>query len=396
MVRITIPRLLTVALCAALVAYVFAYGPRLRTSAGAASPAATLAPPAKAKPAAPPEFPPQGKKFIGIMNGEGPYNFSALDSFTHAVGHQPEVYEFSQGWALNQFNPGIIEQVADRGMLPMISWEPWNYHKEPKVDAQRGYQPAYSLSNIIDGKYDSYIRSWAEGVKSLGFTIAIRFAHEMNGYWYPWAIFANGNKTYQYVQAWRHVHDIFTQVGAKNVIWVWSPNIIWNNFSDLAKLYPGNSYVNWIGLSGYYGTPGMGDYQTFNSIFDRTIKELRTFTDKPLVITETAATDVSGQMARWITAMFKELPAQAGIIGVIWYEDFNVVDWKVTDDPAAVAAFRKGFASGLYRIAWSRDMVPELKVPIPGAGGSTGKPSGRPSKSSSRSPSRSPSPTPTS
>ncbi len=80
-------------------------------------------------------------------------------------------------------------------MLPMISWEPWNYLKEPKVDAQRGYQPAYSLTNIIDGKYDSYIRSWAEGVKSLGFTIAIRFAHEMNGYWYPWAIFANGNKT---------------------------------------------------------------------------------------------------------------------------------------------------------------------------------------------------------
>jgi mannan endo-1,4-beta-mannosidase len=392
MVRITIPRLLTVALCAALVAYVFAYGPRLKTSSGSTSAAESLVPTAKSKPKAPGEFPPQGKKFIGIMNGEGPYNFSALDSFTRAVGHQPEVYEFSQGWALNQFNRGIIEQVAARGMLPLISWEPWNYHKEPKVDAQRGYQPAYSLSNIIDGKYDNYIRSWAEGVKSLGFPIAIRFAHEMNGYWYPWAIFANGNKTYQYVQAWRHVHDIFTQVGARNVIWVWSPNIIWNSFSNLAKLYPGNSYVNWIGLSGYYGTPGMGNYQTFDSIFGRTITELRTFTNKPLVITETGATDVSGLMARWITAMFRELPAQTDVIGVIWYEDFNVIDWKVTDDPAAAAAFRRGFASGLYHFAWSQDMVPLLKVPMPGAGGAKSKASRRPSRSLSRSPS----PTPTS
>ncbi len=386
MVRITIPRVVAVALCAALVAYVFAYGPRLPIpAAGATSAAHTLAPAVKSAPKRP-EFPPPGKKFIGIMNGEGPYNFSALDSFTHAVGHQPEVYEFSQGWALNQFNRGVIEQVANRGMLPMISWEPWNYLKEPKIDAQRGYQPAYSLSNIIDGKYDKYIRSWALGVKSLGFTIAIRFAHEMNGYWYPWAIFANGNKTYQYVEAWRHVHDIFSEVGAKNVIWVWSPNIIWNSFSNLAKLYPGNSYVDWIGLSGYYGTPGMGDYQTFNSIFARTIAELKTFTDKPLVITETGATDVSGLMARWITAMFKELPAHTDIIGVIWYEDFNVVDWKVTDDPAAAAAFRRGFASGLYHFTWSPDMVPLLKLPL------ARSPSGSPARSKSRS--ATPSPTP--
>ena len=381
MVRLTVPRLLAVLLGGALVAYVFGYGPRLPTSAAHTANAAQTVVPA-AKPKAPQVFPPAGKKFIGIMTGEGPYNFAALDKFTNAVGRQPQVYEFSQGWALNQFNAGVIKEVADRGMLPMISWEPWNYLKEPKPDALRGYQPAYRLSNIIDGKYDSYIRSWAEGVKSLGFTIAIRFAHEMNGYWYPWAIFANGNETSQYVKAWRHVHDIFTEVGATNVIWVWSPNIIWNSFTDLAKLYPGNAYVDWIGLSGYYGTPGMGDYQTFNSIFDRTVSELRTFTNKPLVITETGATDVSGLMPRWIKAMFRELPAHTDIVGVIWYEDFSVVDWRVTDDPAAVAAFRRGFSSPLYDVAWRPGMVPVLEVP-PRGGGGRSSPDPAPSQSSS-------------
>ena len=110
-------------------------------------------------------------------------------------------------------------------------------------------------------------------------------------------MFANGNDPSQYVLAWRHVHDIFTAVEATNVIWVWSPNIIWNTFTDLASLYPGNSYVDWIGLSGYYGTPGKLSYQSFNDVFGPTIADLRTFTGQPLVITETGATNVSGEMA---------------------------------------------------------------------------------------------------
>jgi mannan endo-1,4-beta-mannosidase len=423
MIRLTIPKVLTVLLCAALAGYVFLFGPRLPVSATrAGTTSRAQAPKATLKPVVHTVFPPAGKKFIGIMNGtDGAYNFSALDAFSKAVGQQPQVYEFPQGWAVNQFNRGLIEAVARRGMLPMISWEPWNYLREPKVYTLRGYQPAYRLSNIIDGEYDSYIRSWAEGVKSLGFTVAIRFAHEMNGFWYPWAVFANGNKISQYVQAWRHVHNIFAEVGATNVIWVWSPNIIWNNFTDLAKLYPGNAYVNWVGLSGYYGTPGKEDYEDFDSLFDRTIANLRRFTDKPLVITETGATNVSGLMAQWITAMFEELPAHTDIIGVIWYEDTDVIDWKVTDYPAAAAAFRQGVADPIYHFPWKPGMVPLLEVPLPatepvGPGASpsptvpsagtttspapgpgptsTTSPRPSPSRSPSPQPSRSPSPSP--
>lgn len=198
----------------------------------------------------------------------------------------------------------------------------------------------------------------AEGMKGLGFTIAIRFAHEMNSYWYPWGVFANGNKIGQYVRAWRHVHDIFTQVGARNVIWIWSPNIIWNNFTDLARLYPGDSYVTWVGLSGYYGTRGMENYKNFNAIFDPTIRELRTFTHKPLVITETGATNSSGLTAHWVTQMFRELPAHSNIIGIIWYEGFNTIDWRIADHPAAAAAFKAGFADSRYRMSWVPGMTP--------------------------------------
>jgi hypothetical protein len=315
-------------------------------------------------------FPSSGKKFVGVMTNGGPHDFTQLDRFTRAVGYQPSVYEFAQGWAVDQFDRSAIGNVAAHGMLPLISWEPWDYRRQSKIASLSGIQPAYSLSHIIDGDYDSYIRSWAEGVKSLPYTIAVRFAHEMNGNWYPWGVYTNGNRVGEYVQAWRHVHDIFTQIGAKNVIWVWSPNIIYGDTTNLAELYPGNSYVDWIGLSGYYGTPGMMVYRSFNATFDPTIAQLRRFTNKPIVITETGATNVNGLMARWVTQMFQQLPEHADIIGVIWFEGVTVIDWQVADNPAAAAAFRAGFSGSFYRTQWQPGMRPLLTM-APGTATST-------------------------
>src|SRR6266496_1414193 len=73
----------------------------------------------------------------------------------------------------------------------------------------------------------------------------------MNGNWNPWSEQVNGNKSGQFVLAWRHVHDIFTAQGVTNVTWVWSPNIDFSNSVPLRKLYPGNSYVDWIAMDGY-------------------------------------------------------------------------------------------------------------------------------------------------
>lgn len=366
--RVTIPKLLGLGFSVMLGGYVFVLAPQMPGKIASHITHAIGGGQAGASTArSAPLFPARGKKFVGIMTNSGPYDFTQLDRFTKAVGHQPSVYEFAQGWAVNRFDRSAIDKVARRGMLPLISWEPWNYRRR----SLGGDQPAYSLSHIINGDYDGYIRSWADGVKSLHYTIALRFAHEMNGFWYPWGVLTNGNSVGEYVRAWRHVHDIFTRIGAKNIIWVWSPNIIWNDSTNLAELYPGNRYVDWIGLSGYYGTPGTLDYKSFNATFARTIAKLRKFTGKPLVITETGATNVSGLMAHWITQMFQQLPAHTGIIGVIWFEAFRVIDWQVADHPVAAAAFRAGFGSSLYRGEWRPGMRPLLTVPLRGrtAGG---------------------------
>jgi hypothetical protein len=189
-----------------LMAYVFEIAPGLPPSTGMhffGSPAARRTAGSLTKATGNADvFPPAGKKFIGIMTSAGPYNFADLDAFTKAVGHQPEVYEFSQGWGVNEFNRGIIERVVRRGMMP------------------------------------------------------------------------------------------------------------------------------------------------------------RTFTNKPVVVTEVGATDDRGLEAKWVKQMFTELPNQKSLIGIIWFEAVKDVDWRIASDSAAASFFAAGFAERLYQMKWK----PSLKL----------------------------------
>jgi beta-mannanase len=139
---------------------------------------------------------------------------------------------------------------------------------------------------------------------------------------------------------------------------VWSPNVTYPGASPLAELYPGDSYVDWIGLSGYYGTAGRESYIGFEDIFAATLAELTTLSHRPIVITETGATNATGQQARWITDMFTELPKHPEIIGVVWFEATKEIDWRLASSPQGAAAFAVGADGPTYDVPWTRVGVP--------------------------------------
>ncbi|MFG1660090.1 glycoside hydrolase family 26 protein [Micromonospora chersina] len=385
MVRLTRPRVLVMAVAGLLLAYAFALAPvttigdgkgavpRPPTTAesGAVVPAGADGPPLQ--PAAE-LFPPAGKAFFGVMTDKGPYDFTAADRFAAAARRQPQVMLFGVGWESGTFDRVLFDRIKDRGMLPMLGWEPWDYRvdqaarKQKKltdrqIDRLRSTQPRYRLSRIADGHFDTYLRSWAEGVKSLGYPVAIRFAHEMNGDWYPWCEKANGNRPGEYVEAWRHVHDLFEEAGATNVIWVWSPNARWNKTTaHLSGFYPGDDYVDWVGTTGYYGTGTWSTYSSFDAIFGPTIAEIRTFSRRPLVVTETGATDAGGRKAQWIRETFRALPKHRDVIGLIWFEVDKELDWRIAGSPAASTAFAQSVAAPRYDVRWSPDLLPRTEL----------------------------------
>ncbi len=73
-------------------------------------------------------------------------------------------------------------------------------------------------------QYDSWLTTQAQAMKSFGHPMFLLFDEEMNGTWYSYSPGQNGNTAAGFVAMWRHVHDVFTSVGATNVTWVWCPN----------------------------------------------------------------------------------------------------------------------------------------------------------------------------
>lgn len=280
-----------------------------------------------------------GTTFIGVSTANG--ELSEVEEFTTETGVDPEVVMISRDWAQPEFDLTAIEEITAAGHLPMIAWEPWDHTVESTFDRRRGEQPEYALARIIAGDFDDEIRDWATGLAEWNRPVAIRFAHEMNGYWYPWAESVNGNRAGQYVAAWRHVHDIFTEVGADRVIWVWNPNLDDPNLTPLEGLYPGDEYVDWVGLVGYLGNgidPSVY-VPTFDQLFGPTIDIVRSFTERPIVITEIGATEKGGRKAGWISHVIDAMADRTDVVGFIWFEVDKETDWRVVSSPEALAAF---------------------------------------------------------
>lgn len=275
-------------------------------------------------------------------------NVAQVIAFENDAGKAVSIVMWYQQWGnaggYQYFQPGWMNAMRNHGSIPLVTWEPWDA-------TQAVSQAAYSLQNIINGNFDAYITRWALDSKAWGHPYFLRFAHEMNGYWNPWSEQVNGNGPGQFVRAWQHVHDIFTAQGATNVTWVWSPNIEFGGSTPLQGLYPGDNYVDWVGMDGYnWGTVQNHQWQTFSQVFQQTYDTILAITSKPLMVAETASAEQAGNKASWITDAFgTQIPNNfPRIKAVIWFNENKETDWRIESSPAAQAAFASAVASSVY------------------------------------------------
>ena len=201
----------------------------------------------------------------------------------------------------------------------------------------------------------------------------------MNGDWYPWSESANGNSAGQYVAAWRHVHDIFTEVGATNVTWVWSPNTTYPGSIALSGLYPGDAYVDWVGIDAYNwgANPDRDGWQSFAQVVTPTYDELAAIApSKPVMLPEVGSSELGGSKAAWITDALATIPiAFPRIRAVVWFNwDTDGMNWTIESSESARSAFAAGIASPVYAgsefSALPSGPIPRAVAPppIPGSG----------------------------
>ena len=266
---------------------------------------------------------------------------TALDQYDAAAGHRPSVVQWYVEWQGAQpFPTATADYVRSRNQTPMLTWESWDWNGTAS-------QPAYSDASITAGNYDSYITNWAQSAKAFGTTVYLRWGAEMNGNWNPWDPGVNGNTAADYVAAWRHIHNIFTAVGAANVRWLWTPITQYTGSTPLASVYPGDAYVDMVGVDGYnWGTTKpTTSWQSFSQVFDPTITGITALTSKPLWITEVASTEVGGDKAAWITDMMHTIAVDPRIQGFVWFDANKETDWRINSSPAAQQAFAQGLST---------------------------------------------------
>jgi cellulose synthase/poly-beta-1,6-N-acetylglucosamine synthase-like glycosyltransferase/beta-mannanase len=273
-----------------------------------------------------------------------PVDDKTINEMSTLVGDNLTLINAYIQWG-NQYNSRLTTEFFQvfqrRGVTPIISWEPW----DPSLGVQ---QEEYNLSNIISGRHDGYIRQTARDISDYGNPVFLRFAHEMNGDWYPWSGTVNGNVPEQYVVAWKHVFDIFKSENVTNVTWIWSPNAgsvpnIPTN--TIATYYPGDDYTDWVGLDGYNWGALQGEtgWRSFDQIFSKSYNELTTITKKPIMIAEIGSIEEGGNKGNWLKDI---LSSNFGnkypqIKALVFFNLEKEADWRVQSSEASLSQFVK-------------------------------------------------------
>lgn len=289
---------------------------------------------------------------IGVYLPNAEEDPSLIDRYASSIGRQPAIVSLYRDWSTPLMNWEILEAISTRGAIPMITWEPW-----------RNWSQGVSLRSIAEGTEDPYIASAAREAAVWGRPIFLRFAHEMNGGWYPWGRVA-GNTPALYRTAWRHIVELFRRLGARNVRWVWTPYLEGEHQHPFRRYYPGDKWVDWAGLDGFNWGPR---FVSFGKLFQSSYDTLVGMTAKPLIVAETGSAEYGGYKAEWIReALGRALPRYKRIRALVWWNGVQAgrgTDLRLETSPDAFAAWTEALQAPrltegskflLRRPAWLR------------------------------------------
>jgi mannan endo-1,4-beta-mannosidase len=266
---------------------------------------------------------------VGVYEPGAPKGWSDIAEFADATGVKPRMVVYYSSWN-EPFSTSFARTASENDAYVLVQMEPGGV----------------TLASIAAGDSDAYLRSYADAVVAFGHPVILSFGHEMNGSWYSWGDGQASPATF--VAAWRHVVGVFRAAGAANVTWLWTVSSIEGASSELTQWWPGAAWVDWIGIAGYY-------YQatdSFGSVFGSTIADIRAFSSAPLLIAETAVGTTSDRESQ-IDGLFAGVSEQ-GLAGLVWFDEAQHAglyhqDWRLEDDPSALAAFTAAVAAHLGR-----------------------------------------------
>jgi mannan endo-1,4-beta-mannosidase len=268
------------------------------------------------------------ESYLGIYTHGVPTSYAGVAAFTRATGVRPRLVVYYSGW-WEPFQTSFATTVAKHGAVPLVQVDPDDV----------------SIGAIASGQSDAYLTSYARAVRAYHAPVILSFGHEMNGIWFSWG-YRHTSPTV-FVAAWRHIVTLFRAAGARNVTWLWTINVITARHGRIpspAAWWPGDSYVTWVGMDGYY----LKSSFQFVSVFGPTIAAVRELTSSPILIAEASAAPAAIQPTK-IADLFAGVH-RYGLLGFVWFNSVASRDYRM-NSLAAIAAFRRG-AETYGRTTW--------------------------------------------
>jgi len=240
-------------------------------------------------------------KMSNIKKGEKHFNFGKQLTNEHkinlsnskVVNNTPIIAYDLEGNEIGIYNNASeVKRILDTGNDCIIN-----------IEFMENTNDKANLKDIKNGVYDKQLIQFLNSSKRDGRHFQIRTLHEMNGNWYPWAIYRENNTIQDFIGAWYHVTDIIRESGANVSIQLNYNQISYDDKYSFRQMYPGDKNVDMIVITSYNraGTDKHHkQWKSFNDNFYTPYNEICQFSMKPIGIAEISSTSYNGWKPFWI------------------------------------------------------------------------------------------------
>ncbi|KAJ3100713.1 hypothetical protein HDU96_010240 [Phlyctochytrium bullatum] len=336
--------------------------------------------------------PPDGKLYFGAWIDTSPEGKDSPRLFNQRIGRKASVFQMAQTIPVEldpvtkvrrDFNFSNLDDNSDGVILLTV-------------------YPYFGFESVTDAALQDLSDQLTEIYRRTRRSVLIRYAPEMNFEWMPY-----GQKPAEFIASFQKLAD-YLHARNPNAATLWSPNFDSKTGTTYEQYYPGDEYVDWVGLSVYFkGTRATwpwirndnppADY--FDQLVDATGPEggpvpfYRTFAagkGKPFALSEGAATFHVNYSSTGPNGTFTSDPFSPGVtqttLQMTWWNGFlfnpayldshpllKLVclfeyakpenestylvnrDFRSTWDPTLLTAFKAGLDSIATRIVWANE-----------------------------------------
>jgi hypothetical protein len=248
----------------------------------------------------------------GLAGNGGAAEIQQLPRFNAYIGKPVAILHLYLQFT-DSFPNTVLAEIEQNGSIPIVDWG------------------CADVDQINLGTYDSIITFYAQSFKNFGMPVFLRWFWEMNLDTTAHQPCNAYNRGSAYIAAWQRIWNIFNQVGAANVAFVWCPNA----GGDASQYYPGDQFVDWI-AGDNYDTDHLGGNaftNSFNHFYNQWVAH-----HKPLMVGETAATAID--QYQYIQSIGQIVPDRYPQFRAIIYFDAPGTNGNWSLDGNGVAAFR--------------------------------------------------------